>query len=71
MVLAKAKIGQTLYVKHIEGKDKLKKFLFTLGCYEGEKITLISILAGNYVVNIKDSRYAIDKNMAKAIVVEG
>ncbi|GAA5416457.1 hypothetical protein Pryu01_01492 [Paraliobacillus ryukyuensis] len=71
MVLTKAKIGQTLYVKHIEGKDKIKKFLLTLGCYEGEKITLISILAGNYVVNIKDSRYAIDKNMAKAIVVEG
>ncbi|RSK25843.1 ferrous iron transport protein A [Bacillus sp. HMF5848] len=70
MVLSKAHIGQTFYVKHIEGKEKVKKFLYTLGCFEGEQITLISILAGNYVVNIKDSRYAIDENMAKQIILE-
>lgn len=70
MVLSKAKIGQTVVVKGVEGKDKIKKFLFSLGCFEGEEITLISILAGNYVVNIKDSRYALDANMAKSILVQ-
>lgn len=70
MLLVKAKIGSTFQVKSIEGKEKIKKFLFTLGCFEGEEITLISKLAGNYVVNIKDSRYAIDEGMAKLIVLK-
>jgi len=70
MLLSKAKIGQTFNIIQVEGKEKVKKFLFTLGCFEGEEITLISKLAGNYVVNIKDSRYALDENMAKSIVIE-
>ncbi len=69
MSLNKAKIGERLTVKEVHGKDKLIKFLFTLGCYEGEEITVISKLAGNYIVNIKDSRYAIDERMAKTIRV--
>ncbi|PKM96320.1 MAG: ferrous iron transport protein A [Firmicutes bacterium HGW-Firmicutes-1] len=70
MLLTKAKIGKTFYIKRVEGKEKMIKFLFSLGCCEGEEITLISILAGNYIVNIKDSRYAIDEGMAKSIVLE-
>lgn len=70
MLLLEADIGTTFNVKRVEGTDKLKKFLFSLGCFEGEEITLISRLAGNYVVNIKDSRYALDENMAKSIVLE-
>jgi ferrous iron transport protein A len=69
MLLSKAKMGDTLIIKQVDGKEKIKKFLFTLGCFEGEEITLISKLAGNYVVNIKDSRYALDENMAKSIVI--
>ncbi len=69
MLLSKAKIGDTFNIKQVEGKEKVKKFLFTLGCFEGEEITLISKLAGNYVVNIKDSRYALDENMAKSITI--
>ena len=69
MKLSKAKIGQSFTVENIEGKDKTKKFLFSLGCFEGEEITLISKLAGTYVINIKDSRYAIDEGMAKSILV--
>jgi ferrous iron transport protein A len=68
--LSNAKIGQTVQIKRVEGKDKVKNFLTTLGCFEGESITLISILAGNYVINIKDSRYAIDSGMAKSILIE-
>ncbi|WP_250859761.1 FeoA family protein [Oceanirhabdus seepicola] len=70
MLLSKAKIGQTFNIKSVEGKEKTKKFLFTLGCFEGEEVTLISKLAGNFVINIKDSRYAIDENMAKTIVLD-
>ena len=68
-ILTHAEIGQTVMVKGIEGKDKIKNFLFSLGCFEGEEITLISILAGNYIINIKDSRYAIDAKMAKSILI--
>lgn len=70
MSLSKAQIGQTFSIKRIEGKEKIIKFLFSLGCFEGEEITLISKLAGNYIVNIKDSRYALDENMARSILVE-
>jgi ferrous iron transport protein A len=70
MLLTKAKIGDRFNVKRVEGKEKVKKFLFTLGCFEGEEITLISKLAGNYIVIIKDSRYAIDESMAKIIEIE-
>lgn len=71
MLLLKAKVGHTFNIERVEGKEKVKKFLFTLGCFEGEEITLISKLAGNYVVNIKDSRYALDESMAKSIVIQG
>ena len=70
MLLSKVKMGETFMVKQVEGKEKVKKFLFTLGWIEGEEITLISKLAGNYIVIIKDSRYAIDESMAKVIVLE-
>ncbi|MPW25564.1 ferrous iron transport protein A [Alkalibaculum sp. M08DMB] len=69
MQLFKAKAGYTSQIKTVSGNDKIRNFLFSLGCSEGEDITLISILAGNYIINIKDSRYAIDKKMAKAIEV--
>jgi ferrous iron transport protein A len=70
MLLAKAGVGQTFNVKRVEGKEKIVNYLFTLGCFEGEEITLISKLAGNYIVNIKDSRYALDEAMARAIMLE-
>jgi len=70
MLLSEGKIGNTFNVLDVGGKEKTKKFLFSLGCYEGEKITLISILAGNYIINIKDSRFAIDEGMAKQISIE-
>lgn len=67
MLLFKAKAGYKAQIKTVSGNDKIRNFLFSLGCSEGEEITLISVLAGNYIINIKDSRYAIDKRMAKAI----
>ncbi len=70
LMLTKASTGKTFTIKTVEGQEKSKKFLFSLGCFEGEKITLVSTLAGMYVVNIKDSRYALDERMAKTIVLE-
>ncbi len=70
MLLSKAKIGETFHIQSVVAKEKTKRFLFTLGCFEGEEITLISKLAGNYVVIIKDSRYALDESMAKFIEIK-
>ncbi|HAE41990.1 MAG TPA: ferrous iron transport protein A [Clostridiales bacterium] len=69
MMLAQAKAGQKAIIQEITGNEKLKRFLFSLGCSEGQEIALISILAGNYIINVKDSRYAIDRKMAEIIKI--
>ncbi len=69
LTLDKAKKNTVYTVGKIEADDKLKDFLLTLGCYENEEIVLVSKLSDNYVINIRDSRFAIDKNMAKQIVL--
>ena len=57
-------------IKEIKTDEKtMKDFLFSLGCFEGEKITIISVLADNYVIHVKDARYSIDKELAKAIII--
>lgn len=69
--LKEAKTDTQYIIKDINSDDlELKNFLFTLGCYEGEEITLISKLAGNFVINIKDARYSIDDELAKAILLK-
>ena len=70
MNLTNAVIGEEYIVKDIEAEDEeLKSFLFSLGCYSGEPITVISHLKGGCVVSIKDARYNIDIDLAKAISV--
>jgi ferrous iron transport protein A len=49
--------------------DELKAFLFSLGYYEGEKITVISNLKGSVIVSIKDGRYNLDNELAEAILI--
>ncbi|MBO5320136.1 MAG: ferrous iron transport protein A [Ruminococcus sp.] len=62
--------GQEYIIKKINADDEeLISFLFSLGCYSGEKITLISRRNSGYVVSIKDARYNIDKQLADAIEV--
>ena len=57
-------------IKAIKSDDEeLNSFLFSLGCYSGEKITVISHLKGGCIVSIKDGRYNIDKQLAKAIII--
>lgn len=68
MDLNVAEIGKEYVIKSIETDDEeLNSFLFSLGCYSGETITVISHLKGGCVVAIKDARYNIDKQLAQAI----
>lgn len=71
MNLLKAEEGKEYIISSIETDDEeLDDFLFSLGCYSGEPITVISHLKGGCVVAIKDGRYTIDKQLAAAISVE-
>ncbi len=70
MNLTQAQEGTEYIVKEIQTDDEeLNDFLFTLGCYSGEPITVISHLKGGCVVAIKDGRYNIDNQLAEAIVI--
>lgn len=70
MDLTEAKTGEDYIVKDIvSSDDELKSFLFSLGCYSGEPVTVVSRVKGGCVVSIKDARYNIDNDLAKAIVV--
>ena len=70
MTLRDAQEGKEYIIKQIETDDEeLDAFLFSLGCYSGEPITVISHRKGGCVVSIKDGRYNIDKELAEAIIV--
>ena len=70
MDLREAEEGKEYIVYRIETDDEeLDSFLFTLGCYSGEPITVIQHIKAGCVVAIKDARYNIDKNLAKAISI--
>ena len=70
MNLRCAEEGKEYIIKEILTDDEeLDAFLFSLGCYVGEPITVISHRKGTCVVSIKDGRYTIDKDLAEAIVV--
>ncbi len=70
MNLTEAQEGKEYIVQQIETDDEeLNAFLFSLGCYSGEPITVISRMKGGCVVSIKDGRYNIDNQLAEAILV--
>ena len=70
LTLLDATIGEEVIVKCVNtDDDELNSFLFTLGCYEGEKIVIISSTGDNLVIAIKDGRYNIDKNLAMCICI--
>ena len=71
MTLREAKKGQEYTILRIETDDEeLNAFLFSLGCYSGEKITVITHRRSSCTVSIKDGRYNIDDQLAQAIVLE-
>ncbi len=70
MNLKDAEERKEYIIKQIETDDEeLESFLFSLGCYSGEPITVISHLKGGCVVSIKDGRYNIDNQLAEAILI--
>ena len=70
MNLYSAEEGKEYIIKSIETDDEeLNAFLFTLGCYSGEPITVISHMRSGCIVSIKDGRYDIDKALACAIKI--
>lgn len=70
MTLIDAIPGQVYIIKSIQTDDEeLDSFLFTLGCYSGEPITVISRSKSGCVIAIKDARYSIDKQLAQAILI--
>ncbi len=70
MTLLEAEEGREYIVKDIvTNDDELEAFLFSLGCYSGEPITVVSRMRGGCVVSIKDGRYNMDTDLAKAISI--
>ena len=70
MTLLDAKEGEEYIIKDIVTDDEeLEAFLFSLGCYSGGPITMVSRVGGGCVVSIKDGRYNIDTDLAKAISI--
>ncbi|CAK7077574.1 FeoA family protein [Tissierella sp.] len=61
--------GEKISIKQINGRDETKRFLGSLGFVVGEDIVIISKIKGNLIVNVKDTRVAIDSQMASKILV--
>lgn len=71
MTLLEAEAGKTYIVKKINTDDEdMSSFLFRLGCYSGEPVTLISKKRRGCVVVIKDGRYSLDNLLAASVTVE-
>lgn len=70
MNLVNTQAGKEYIIQNIDTDDEeLNAFLFSLGCYSGEPITVIAHRKGGCVVSIKDARYNIDNQLAEAIIV--
>lgn len=69
MPLSMAQIGELNIIKKVGGKEETRKFLESLGFVTGSAVTVVSEIAGNMIVNVKESRVAINKEMANKIMV--
>ena len=69
MPLTLLNTGETNTIKKVGGKEETKRFLENLGFVAGGNVTVVSETGGNLIVNIKDSRVAIGKDMANKIIV--
>jgi len=64
-----AKAGQTVTIRRITGKDEVRTHLAQLGFVVDAAVTVVSELAGNLIIQVKDSRVALDKTMANRILI--
>lgn len=70
MNLRNANLGEEYIIQRVETEDEeLNAFLFSLGCYSGEPITVVSRRRGSCVMSVKDGRYCIDNQLAEAILI--
>ena len=70
MNLMQAQREKVYIIKEIKTNDEeLNAFLFSLGCYSGESVVVITHLKGSCIISVKDGRYNIDKQLAEAIIV--
>ncbi|MBQ7306640.1 MAG: ferrous iron transport protein A [Clostridia bacterium] len=70
MTLQNAELGREYIIQRIDTDDEeLDSFLFSLGCYSGEPITVVARKRRGCVISVKDARYSIDDQLARAIVV--
>lgn len=69
MPLTMAKAGEINQIKKVGGKDETRRFLESLGFVAGGEVTVISEINGNVIVNVKESRVAISREMANKIYV--
>ncbi|MCI9515876.1 MAG: ferrous iron transport protein A [Lachnospiraceae bacterium] len=69
MPLTLANIGEENMIRRVGGKQEVKKHLEDLGFVAGSRVTVISMLGGNVIVNVKESRVAVSREMAQKIMV--
>ena len=69
MLLTMLNIGETGKIKRIGGNEETRRFLNNLGFVVGTEVSVVSAIGGNVIVNIKDSRVAINEDTAKRIMV--
>lgn len=69
MPLAMVKAGETVMIRRISGKDEVRQHLAELGFVVNGSVTVVSELAGSLIVQVKDSRIALDRGMANRIMV--
>ncbi len=69
MPLTMAKVGEPNTIKRIGGREETKKFLENLGFVTGGVVTVVSEIGGNMILNVKDSRVALGKDMANKIMI--
>ena len=69
MPLALAKNGETVTIRRVTGTDEVRQHLAELGFIPGEQVTVISQNGGNLIIQVKDSRIALDKTMANKIFI--
>ena len=69
MPLTMAKVGEPNTIKRIGGREETKKFLENLGFVTGGVVTVVSEISGNMILNVKDSRVALGKDMANKIMI--
>lgn len=69
MPLTMAKAGETVTIRKVTGRDEVRQHLAELGFVVGESVTVISRLGGNLILQVKDSRIALDQTLAQRILV--